>query len=220
MKVLVVVAHPDDEVLGCGGTIAKHVANKDEVHVLFLTSGVGSRGKVESELDERETAKENAKKVLNYKEGIQLDFPDNSTDIVPLLQVVKEVEVYIRKIEPKIVYTHFHGDLNIDHRVCFNAVITATRATPDSSVKEIYGFEVLSSTEWQLNPSLVFSPQYFNDISKYIKIKIDSLREYNYEMRAEPHTRSYDHVITLAKHRGSIIGTEYAEAFQVYKIIK
>ncbi len=130
-KVLVIAAHPDDEVLGCGGTIAKHVKNGDEVNVVILAEGLTSRDlkrnrkKRKNELSELSKIAEKANKLLGVKSLILHDFPDNRMDSLDCLEVIKKVEIYIEKFKPNIVYTHHSGDVNIDHRIIHEAVVTA-----------------------------------------------------------------------------------------------
>ena len=141
-------------------------------------------------------------------------------DSVALLEVVKVIEGVISLVEPQIVYTHFHGDLNVDHQTCFDAVMTATRPTPNLCVKEIYGFEVPSSTDWQLKPDFAFHPQMYVDVSNCFEDKLIALNAYEKEMREVPHSRSFNHVISLGKHRGYTVGVNYAEAFITYRILR
>ena len=219
-KVLIVAAHADDEVLGCGATIVEHIADGDDVQVLFMTDGVSSRNADKLQIRHRERAKKTALEVLGVRSSNQLNFPDNAMDTVPLIEVVKSIEAILREIKPNVIYTHFHGDLNIDHRVCFEAVLTATRPTPEMSVKEIYGFEVLSSTEWQFKPSSSFFPQLYVDVTNSFEHKQSALEAYQDEMRISPHSRSFEHVESLGRHRGLSVGVKYAEAFMVYRILK
>ena len=141
-------------------------------------------------------------------------------DSVPLLEIVQKLEPILAEIQPSVVYTHHHGDLNIDHRLTHAAVMTACRPVPGSSVREIYGFEVLSSTEWGKQRSSPFLPDYFVDITQQLRTKLDALEAYAEEMRKPPHSRSMDHAEVLAHHRGYSIGVDAAEAFEVYRIIR
>lgn len=221
-KVLVIAAHPDDEVLGCGGTIAGHSARGDQVAALFLADGVGSRHNRQAarEVAARKRAATEAANILGIAKLWFLGLPDNQLDGMSLLTIVKSVENFARKVRPDIVYTHFAGDLNVDHRVCHAAVMTACRPVPGSTVKAIYSFEVLSSTEWSLRhvaPS--FSPARFNDISAFLSKKMDALRAYGSEMRPFPHARSFETVEALARLRGSAAGLAAAEAFVVEREI-
>jgi len=220
--ILVVVAHADDEALGCGGTIARHVSEGNKVHVLILADGVSSRGKDINcfELEVRHRAFENAKNILGVQKAVFLGYPDNKMDTVPLLEVVKRIEREIDELKPETIYTHHYGDLNIDHRITHQAVMTACRATPSIFLKEILTFEVMSSTEWNsvgVNP---FIPNLFVDISFFLDIKIKSLEAYSEEMRQVPHSRSLEHQIVLARHRGYSVGLNAAEAFMVMRILR
>lgn len=219
-SVLVVAAHADDEVLGCGATIKKHADSGDQVTVIFMTDGVGSRLADSSQISQRNQAKEKALQVLGVGNSYQYDFPENAMDSIPLLEVVQAIECVIDKVQPQIIYTHFHGDLNLDHQICFDAVMTATRSFPNQCVKEIYGFEVLSSTEWQIKSDMAFTPQMYVHVSNCFEDKIVALKAYNDEMRDSPHSRSFEHVKTLGKHRGHSVGVKYAEAFMAYRIVK
>ncbi|REL34815.1 PIG-L deacetylase family protein [Thalassotalea euphylliae] len=219
--VLVVAAHADDEVLGCAGTIAKHTANGDKVEVIFLTDGVSSRvDKVdESVIVARRDAAAQSMKVLNVSAIHQADFPDNQLDTVPLLSVIHFIEPIIEQLKPQIVYTHFAHDLNIDHRICHQAVMTACRPQSGHGVKSIFSFEVLSSTEWN-SPSLPsFTPQYINNISDYWPQKERALHCYQKEMRQFPHSRSFECIEALATLRGATHGFAKAEAFFVERIL-
>ena len=218
--ILVIAAHPDDEVLGCGGTIVKHLHGGDVVHVLILAEGITSRddvrdreGRSEDIVSLRSMANE-AHKKLGSNSIKFLDFPDNRMDSVNLLDVIKEVENEINKTKPKIIYTHHGNDLNVDHRITHQAVFTACRPESNSTVKKIYCFEVPSSTEWQ-SPMEVgpFIPNTFVDISNTLDNKLAALKAYASEMRSWPHSRSIKAVKHLARWRGASAGFEAAEAF-------
>ncbi|MAH06461.1 MAG: PIG-L family deacetylase [Alphaproteobacteria bacterium] len=219
--VLVVAAHPDDEVLGCGGTMARHALKGDRVHVLFLSDGVSSRDEGDRDVGIRNEAAEKAGKILSVSSISYGNFPDNQMDSVPLLDVVKFVHKHIEKIRPNIIYTHHHGDLNIDHQVASQATTTACRPQQGHPVKEIYTFEIPSSTEWQ-NPTLstVFMPNIFIDISSTIDTKMKALGAYDIEMRPFPHSRSYEAVQALATLHGARNGLNAAEAFMCLRVIK
>lgn len=219
--ILIVVAHPDDEVLGCAGTIAKHSASGDTVHIAFMTDGVSSRDESQSDAAiNRKIAAQKSSEILGVKTTHFFDFPDNKMDEFPLLDIVKEIENLIHHINPSIIYTHHIGDLNIDHQIVHRAVMTSSRPIPISSVKKLFAFEVLSSTEWQTPGHLVFSPNVFVDISKHIKIKQEALACYSKEMHAPPHGRSIENSVRLASLRGNSVGKNYAEAFMLLREIK
>lgn len=220
MIILIVAAHADDEALGCSGTIAKHVASGDKVHVLFMTDGVSARNLLSNEAAQRLKSAEKAAEILGVASMHNLSFPDNRMDTVPLLDVTQAVESKIAEIQPEIIYTHHVGDLNIDHQVTHKAVMTACRPQPDFCVKEIYAFEVLSSTEWQTPGLMPFTPNVFVDISEHIETKREVLEAYSEEMREARHSRSIDNVICHAGVRGNTVGVEYAEAFMSVREIK
>ncbi|NMQ05966.1 PIG-L family deacetylase [Candidatus Accumulibacter phosphatis] len=224
-SVLVVAAHPDDEVLGCGGTIARHLAQGDHVHVLILAEGATSR----SEQRDRTAAGEQllvlsaaareAHARLGSTSLAMLDFPDNRMDSVHLLDVVKAVESHFRKADPDIIYTHFPGDLNIDHRITSEAVQTACRPQPGNRLCQVLFFEVPSSTEWRMSGNNGFVPNYFCDISSMLDRKLAALDSYALEMRGWPHARSVTACEHLARWRGASIGVEAAEAFVVGRML-
>jgi N-acetylglucosamine malate deacetylase 1 len=217
--VLVIAAHSDDEALGCSGVISKHVSKGDSVHLLFMTDGVTSRSESEDS-DNRLTSALNASKILRVASFANFNFPDNKMDSVSLLDIVKEVENKISEIQPEIIYTHHIGDLNVDHQTTHKAVVTACRPQSNFCVKEIYAFEVLSSTEWQTPNIMPFSPNVFIDITEYIDIKKQVLEIYSEEMRQPPHSRSIDNALRLNALRGNSIGVDYAEAFELIRMIR
>lgn len=223
-SVLVVAAHPDDEVLGCAGTILMHVRRKDKVCVLILGEGITSRnfamneGLRSKQLAVLRRSVDQAANLLGVHSLFINNFPDNRFDTVPLLDIVKIVEQVKKQVKPDIIYTHHNGDLNIDHRITYEAVLTACRPVKKETVKEIYSFEVLSSTEW--NYPYSFSPNLFVDITKGIDRKIRAMQCYKTEIRKFPHPRSIDALRANARHWGSVCGLNYAEAFETIRIIK
>ena len=211
-----VAAHPDDEVLGCGGYIANQVKSGDEVLVTFLSDGVSSRqGNLGlQEIEARRHAASLAAKVLGLSDVSVGDFPDNKLDSVPLLEVIKRIEAVIERDQPSIVLTHFGGDLNIDHRIVNQAVLTACRPTANQVVKQVIFFEVPSSTEWQVpTEGQAFVPNWFEDISQTLELKVKALLMYEHELREWPHPRSVKAIEHLAHWRGASCGVDAAEAF-------
>jgi LmbE family N-acetylglucosaminyl deacetylase len=223
-KVLVIAAHPDDEALGCAGTIVRHVSSGDMVHVVFMTNGVGSRfenaDNADNAIYERKIAAQEAANILGIEKIHQFDFPDNRMDTVPLLNVVQSIERVIDRLQPEIIYTHHIGDLNIDHQITHKAVMTACRPQPYFCVNEIYAFEILSSTEWQTPGYLPFTPNVYIDISEQIKTKCKALEVYSKEMHQPPHSRSIENVIRFNASIGNTVGVNYAEAFQLERMLK
>jgi LmbE family N-acetylglucosaminyl deacetylase len=219
--VLIVAAHADDEVLGCGGTIARHVAEGDVVYAVFMADGISSRAQAnEEDKESRNAAAEHAQNILNICENFYLDLPDNRMDSIPLLDVVQRLQPIIDKLKPRIIYTHHHGDLNIDHRITHQAVMTVCRPMPGSSVQEIYAFEVMSSTEWAAQDAEPFVPNHYVDISNQLSTKLAALRAYHLEMREVPHSRNIQHLAHLAHHRGHTVGVVAAEAFVTVRTLR
>ena len=219
--VLVIAAHPDDEALGCGGTIARHVAEGDIVHVLFIADGVTAREEASlPDLEARVQCIELVQKIFSLHSVHQLGLPDNRLDSLSLLDIVKPIEELVSRLSPEIIYTHHSGDLNVDHRITHRAVMTACRPIPGASVKQIYTFEIASSTEWSSGGSDSFLPQFYIDISDYFIVKLASLEAYKYEMRDSPHSRSIDHLRAMAVNRGHSMGVDLAEAFMVLRYIR
>tara|TARA_B110000259_G_C13996467_1_gene394604 strand:- start:110 stop:787 length:678 start_codon:yes stop_codon:yes gene_type:complete len=218
-KILVVAAHPDDEVLGCGGTLSRF-KNK-EIQIIFLSDGVSSRGKnLTREINDRKKSALNFSKTISQLKPLFFDYPDNSFDNIMLLSIVKKIEKIIQEFKPDTILTHSSSDLNVDHRITNNAVITAARPIDKYNyVKTILFFEILSSTECNFsNDSPNFNPKVFIDISKNIKKKISGMNLYKNELRKWPHPRSKIGVETLAKFRGLSSNNKFAEAFEVGRL--
>ena len=219
-SIMAIVAHADDEVLGCGGTLARLAAMGEQIHVVFMADGVLSRKSfTPNQLNKRKEAAEKARRILGYEKGHFLDLPDNQMDQVPLLMIVQKLEALIKKYQPDTIFTHFHNDLNVDHRITQQAVMTACRPLPGFSVKKIYGFEILSSTEWASPSGTPFCPSFFMDIGPFLLKKMKALQAYSMEMRDPPHSRSLKNVEFLARNRGHAMGLKAAEAFVVYRHI-
>jgi LmbE family N-acetylglucosaminyl deacetylase len=219
-NVLVLAAHPDDEALGCGGTLSRHIETGDDVHILFLADGETSRGDT-ANVKERQDAARAAAILIGAEPPVFLGYPDNRMDIIPFLDIVQRVEVLSRDIKPTLVYTHHAGDLNIDHRIAHQVALTAFRPEPHGLVNAIYGFEVLSSTGWNSpNANSDFCPTRYVDISAKLEKKNSMLECYRNEMRKFPHARSGEAVVALAKYRGAMVGLEAAEAFTVIREIE
>lgn len=219
-KVLVVAAHPDDEILGCGGTIARHAEAGDQVQVLIMAEGATSRQQqrdriqASHELSTLAKAAQRAGEILGAKGVELLDLPDNRLDSLDRLDLIKEIEVRVARHQPQVVYVHHAGDVNVDHRRLHEAVVTACRPTPHNTVQRLLSFEVASSTEWQPPGSApAFQPNWFVDISTQWARKRDALAAYSSEMRPWPHSRSIQALEHLARWRGAQVGVEAAEAF-------
>lgn len=221
-SILVVAAHPDDETLGLGGTIACHTAAGDRVAVLFLTDGVRSRGNIadsnlDSAADRRRRASLAALAELGATPHAFGNFPDNALDSVPMLEIVRFIEAAKNALRPSVIYTHHAGDLNIDHRRAAQAVWTAFRPQPNEAWDSIYAFEVPSSTEWGGDIGCEFAPDTFVDITPWWSQKAAALRCYEEEMRPAPHARSHAGVEALSRWRGASVGFQHAEALVTHR---
>ncbi len=228
-KILVVAAHPDDEFLGCGGALINHRAKGDKIGIQIMSEGSTSRDKKRDKLKrikELQGLKKAATKVSKQIKAKFIkfnSFPDNRMDSVDFLDVVKKIEQTIKIFRPNIIYTHHPSDLNLDHAIVQRAVITAARPMPRSPVKKILMFEILSSTNWStkfLKQKSLFNPNYFVDISKALKEKLQILKFYETEMKNWPHSRSMKGIKALANYRGSSVGVEAAEAFELVRSLR
>lgn len=223
---LVIAAHPDDEVIGCGGTIAKLAEKGWDVHIVILAEGETSRQPVRNPeahataISHLASSARRAADILGAR-SVQLgEFPDNRMDGAELLEVVKYIEAVTAKLAPSRVFTHHDSDVNVDHRIIHDAVIAATRPMPLASVRELFFFEVASSTEWRPASSMrPFMPTMFVDVSATLERKMAALTEYASEMRSFPHPRSLKAIDHLARWRGATVGCDAAEAFEVGRIL-
>ena len=195
-KILVVAANPDDEVLGCGGTIARLANEGNDVFIAIMGEGITSRNKNNELSDKKEISNlhkqsQKVSDILGAKKLFMFSLPDNKFDTLPLLQVIKCIEKLIHKVKPKIIFTHASGDLNIDHQITNRAVITATRPVKNIVTKDIFTFETPSATDWSFDQSgKLFNPSKFFDISETLDLKLKAMSVYKGESRPFPHPRS------------------------------
>jgi LmbE family N-acetylglucosaminyl deacetylase len=220
---LIVVAHRDDEILGCGGTIAKLIEDKYKVYAISMTNGVSSRVRSsKKEIDQRYKNSLKAAKLIgfNWLNKISGDFADNAMDSEPLLNIVKIIEKAKKITNPEIVITHYPEDLNIDHQIVSSATLTAFRPKTNQTCKKIISFEVPSSTDFAIYKKNFFKPNYFVDIQKFWNKKKLGLDAYKDEMLKYPNSRSLKGLKNLAHYRGNQVGLNMAEAFQILRIIK
>ncbi|MBI2549259.1 PIG-L family deacetylase [Candidatus Woesearchaeota archaeon] len=223
MNILVVAAHPDDEVLGCGGTMVHHVRQGDKVFILITGEGITARytHRDQANLLHLENLHVQTQKVADILGATKLfthNFPDNRLDSVPLLDVIKVVEKVQQEVKPEMVYTHHRADLNIDHRILYHAVLTACRPMQKSRVRRILSFYNISSTEWNVPPPKdLFFPNVFVDITRSMKTKLKAMSIYKTELCKYPHPRSLKAIENTAKYWGNCVGFEAAEPFMLVR---
>jgi LmbE family N-acetylglucosaminyl deacetylase len=224
--IVILAAHPDDEVLGVGGTIAHHAAIGDRVHVVIAAEGVTSRDVVrdvqlrQGDLADLQSATRNAVEILGGVSARFLGFPDNRCDSIDRLDLTKAIEEVIDDLQPQSIYVHHSGDVNIDHRRLHEAAFTACRPQPNHPVRRLLSFETVSSTEWAPPGGLpAFQPSVFVNINEYWPQKLAALEVYRREMREWPHARSIASVEHLGRWRGATVGLEMAEAFMLLREI-
>lgn len=213
--VLVIAPHALDEVLGCGGTIARHAAAGLPVHILVLCGdGTGLDGK-------RREAAVAAAALLGSQPPRFTGFPENRSDTIPIGEVVGAVERTVNELKPVMVYVSHGGNLNIDHQTAFRATATALRPMPGSPVAEFYAYEIASSTDWA-PPGFgaTFVPNHFVDITGTLAKKRQALELYAFDMRPEPHARSITALENLARARGASVGMAAAEAFSLLRSVR
>jgi LmbE family N-acetylglucosaminyl deacetylase len=222
-NILVVAAHPDDEVLGCGGTIARLAHEGHNVSIAILGEGITSRNEsgglsIDKQLTVLKQQSGEAARILGVDKVCHYSLPDNAMDTIPMLTVVKIIEDLIAEIKPNTIFTHHSGDLNIDHSITLRAVLTASRPVNHCTVKHIYSFEIPSSTEWSCGKiSGNYHPNTFVDIESYVEKKIEAMEIYCDEVRSSPHPRSRDVIVATSCKYGSYAGVSAAEPFELIR---
>jgi LmbE family N-acetylglucosaminyl deacetylase len=221
-KILVIVAHTDDESIGCGGLIKKLSLKKNKVAAISFTNGISARAKSRTkEINNRRIASIKASKILGFNWLEQYDYPDNQLDTVSLLEIVKVIEKHKKQFKPHIILTHNFSDLNIDHRKIAEACLTAFRPEPNEKLEQFLTFEVPSATDFRnLKNKNNFLPNYFVNIDNFLIDKIKAIRCYKKEIKPYPHSRSVIGIKNLNKIRGNQSGLKYAEAFEIIRKIE
>ncbi|MEI5909327.1 PIG-L deacetylase family protein [Bacillus spongiae] len=210
--VLVIAAHPDDELLGLGGTLKRLILQGNKV-----VSIITALGRKEEAHHIQQLARQ-ANNEIGIHELIFLEHPNLELEMQPLHLLTKQIEGFIARYNPDTIFTHHYGDLNRDHQVTFQAVLTAARPLPNNKPIDILAFETVSSSEWNTQTNdHTFKPNYFVNISTTIDHKLSALKHYDVEMRDFPHPRSFEGVKHLANVRGMTVGVPYAEAFEMIR---
>jgi N-acetylglucosamine malate deacetylase 1 len=219
MRVLTIAPHPDDETLGCGGTLLKHKSAGDEIFWLIVTQGfepVWSNEVIQQKSGEIDSVSA----AYGFSKTIKLGFPSTRLDAVATHELISGIGDSIRDIQPGIVYLNHAGDIHSDHRVIFDATMSALKPfnTHRHGVRRILSYEVLSSTDaMPPNASRAFIPSVFNDISPFLEQKLRIMAEFKSEIHSGPFPRSLENIRALATYRGSTIGCEFAEAFMLIR---
>jgi len=209
-NILVIAAHPDDETLGLGGTLALYSQKGYKISVLIFADGESSRIKKKSLINQRKIQAKKACSYLGIKNITFLDYEDQKLEEITLIDLAKSIEKLISKIKPEIVFTHFWGDVNQDHNRIFQATLIAVRPTPESKINKIICYETPSSTEWGLES---FKPNFFVKIDKVLKKKMKAVECYKKEIKQYPHPRSVKSILARSEYWGNSIGVRHAESF-------
>jgi LmbE family N-acetylglucosaminyl deacetylase len=217
-KVMVLAVHPDDETLGCGGTLLKHKEQGDEIHWVIVTSAKSFPGMTKAELEERAQVIKKVSELFKFDSVTELELPTIELDSLDKKDIVKVISNVISSVQPNILYLPFAYDVHSDHRVVFECAYSCTKSFRYSFIKKIYMMETLSETEYA--PSLQvtsFVPNVFSDITSYIDKKTQAMSLYKTEIGEHPFPRSLDSIKAQAMFRGSSCGVYYAEAFMLLK---
>lgn len=218
--ILIIAAHPDDEVLGCGGLIARESRRGSRCHVLILTDGSAGRYDAETAAAHRQNT-EAANRILGTASVAVEDFPNQLLETVPVTVIAQCIEGHLERVGPATVYTHHSGDLNRDHAVASEATMVACRPVPGQAVREIYSYNVPSSTEYNaVSAHTVFIPNVFVDIAETLDIKIEALSAYDTECHPFPHPRSPESLRAHARYWGLNAGMACAEPFRLIREIR
>ncbi len=219
-NVIVISAHPDDETLGVGGTILKHVANGDNVYWLIVTNVFENQGFSKERVESRQLEISKVEKMFGFKETFNLNYPTMALSSSSLIKMVPEISSIFSEVQPEIIYTLNRSDAHSDHRVIFDAVMACTKSFRYPFIKQILMYECISETEFA--PALAekaFLPNYFVDITDYIDKKNEIMKVFESEIAEHPFPRSIENIKALAHFRGASVGVKYAEAFQLLKYI-
>lgn len=219
-KVIVVSPHPDDETLGCGGTLLKHKANNDQIYWLIMTNIFESQNFDTKKVKERQLEIAAVSNAYGFDEVFKLDYPTIKLDTVPLFQLVESISNVFTKIKPDIVFLPNGSDVHSDHKITFDVVISSTKNFRVPFVKKLLMYEVVSETEFSVSlQKNIFTPNSFSDITEYLEKKIKIMEIYKSEMGKHPFPRSKENIKALATFRGATAGTCSAEGFMLLKEI-
>ena len=218
-KVLVIAVHPDDETLGAGGTILKHLSNGDEVHWLIVTSAHSYPGITKERLSKIDEVIEKVEKAYSFTKVHKLNLPTTQLDNLPKGEIVDHISKVVKEVEPEVMYLPFMNDVHSDHRVVFDAAWSCTKSFRNPTLRKVLMMEALSETEFSNPVDDIFNPNVFSDITDFHEKKLEILKHYESEIGEHPFPRSLESVTALARFRGSTSGCSYAESFMLLKEI-
>ena len=219
-NVLVIAPHPDDETLGCGGTILKHIGKKDKVHWLIMTNFELLKNIKKKLIIKKNKEILQVKKSYNFKSLIRLNFEPAKLDLIPKKRIIEEIQKVVSKLKPNILYIPYAGDAHSDHKITFEASCAISKSFRNTSIKKVIVYETPSETDFNLNPRVKnFKPNLWVDITKQISKKLNILKKYKSEIGKHPFPRSLENIKSYAKIRGSVSGHKFAESFQIIKEI-
>lgn len=216
MKILVVAPHPDDEVLGCGGTVKKHINSGDEVYLCIVTKPLVKDWSQEY-INNKDKEIKNSNDSLGIKDTFFLDLPALRVDTIPQKDINDLLIKIVDKVKPEILYIPFFGDINHDHRLVSEACLVAVRPKPGSAIEKVFAYETISETEWGRGIFKEFIPNVYIDISSTITEKLKAMEFYKSELKKYPHPRSLEGIKILAQKRGMEVGLQYAESFMLLR---
>lgn len=218
-KILIIAPHPDDEVLGCGGTMRKHTENGNEVFLCIVTKPY-TPDWTEAYIENKKKEIKASNDILGIKKTFFLDLPTVKLDTVPQKQLNDAVSSCVQEVNPEVVYIPFFGDINKDHQLVSQASIVAVRPKPGLTIRKVFLYEVLSETEWAKPAQKieeVFIPNQYEDISGFLDDKLKAMSAYQSELKEYPHPRSLKGIEVLAQKRGTECGKKAAEAFMILR---
>lgn len=220
-KVIVISAHPDDEIIGVGGTLFKHKKNGDELYWLITTNILESQGFSKERIESRQVEINKVAEILNFKAVFKLDYPTIHLTDESLITMIPRIGEIFKNIQPEVVYVLNRSDAHSDHLITFKAVMSCTKSFRYPSIKKVLMYECISETEFgPVLPENIFMPNYYVDISDYLEDKLEIMSVYESELGEHPFPRSLRNIKALATFRGATAGVEYAEAFQLLKYIE
>jgi len=220
VKVLVIAPHPDDEVLGCGGTIGKHVSAGDDVYLCIVTKAYSPEWS-EHVIKEKKEEVLRVSEILGIEKIYFLDLPTVKLDTIPQKELNEAITQLVNEVQPEVIYIPHKGDVNKDHQIVFDTVMIAIRPRPNSVLQKVLAYETLSETEWGFpSAESVFIPNVYVDISETLELKLRAMSQYKSELREFPHPRSLEAISALAQLRGSTVGVKAAEAFMLVREIR